>query len=62
VLLFHPRKQEWNDNFEWSEDLLEILAKTATGRVTVKELKLNREELRNLREILAQLGKHPPKE
>jgi len=60
--LFNPRQQEWNDNFEWSEDLLEILAKTTTGRVTIKELKLNREELKNLREMLALLGRHPPKE
>lgn len=60
--LFNPRQSSWNDNFKWSEDTLEILGITATGRVTIEELKLNRAELQNLRKLLANAGKHPPKE
>ncbi len=62
VNLYHPRKEKWQDNFSWSADVLEILGNTATGRVTVETLKLNRQELKNLRQLLAEAGKHPPKE
>ena len=41
VPLFHPRQQSWSDHFEWDEDYLNIIGKTATGRVTVKLLHLN---------------------
>jgi len=60
--LFHPRAQNWNENFSWSDELTEVLGKTAAGRVTVNELKLNRQELKNLRNLLADAGKHPPDE
>jgi len=59
VKLFHPRLQEWDDNFSWSEDLLKILGETASGRATIERLKMNREELQNLRDILKEVGKHP---
>jgi len=62
VKLFHPRNQTWKEYFSWSDDVLEILGINATGRVTVEELKLNRQELKNLRKLLADVGKHPPKE
>ncbi|MEN0051690.1 MAG: HNH endonuclease [Bacteroidota bacterium] len=59
VLLFHPRKEEWSDHFEWSDDYTEIIGKTSSGRATVVALKLNREGLLNLREVLHQWGVHP---
>ncbi len=62
VNLYHPRQDEWEQNFSWSADVLEILGNTAKERVTVESLKLNREELKNLRKLLAEAGKHPPKE
>ena len=58
--LFNPRQEKWNENFVWSNDLLEIIGITSTGRVTVDTLKLNRIELKNLRQILTEVGKHPP--
>ncbi len=61
VDLFNPRKQEWTENFKWSDDVLEMIGITAIGRVTIDELKLNRIELQNLRNLLANAGKHPPK-
>jgi 5-methylcytosine-specific restriction endonuclease McrA len=62
VNLYHPRQDKWEENFSWSADVLEILGNTSKGRVTVDSLKLNREELKNLRKLLAEAGKHPPKE
>lgn len=60
VSLFNPRKHEWNKNFAWSDDLLEVLGITSIGRISVNILKLNRLELKNLRKLLANAGKHPP--
>jgi uncharacterized protein (TIGR02646 family) len=60
INLFHPRMQDWSENFAWSADGLEIIGLNATGRVTVDTLKLNRTELKNLRKLLVEVGKHPP--
>lgn len=60
VMLYHPRRDRWLDHFRWSENLLEIVGITAIGRVTVERLKLNRERVVNLREVLLMVDKHPP--
>ncbi len=60
VSLFNPRRQKWPQHFSWSEDSLLIIGRTATGRATVEALKLNREELIELRSVLHAVGKHPP--
>ncbi len=36
--LFHPRKHRWAEHFTWSDDYLEILGLTPTGRATVAAL------------------------
>lgn len=59
--LYNPRKDIWDKHFVWSEDFLEIVGLTAKGRATVKLLKLNREEVVNLRKLLFSVGEHPPK-
>jgi hypothetical protein len=59
--LFNPRRQRWLQHFAWSEDLLLIIGRTATGRATVEALHLNRPALLNLRRALGILGIHPPK-
>jgi len=61
VAHFSPRSSTWNDHFRWDEEVLEIIGITATGRASVVELKLNRQELKNLRKLLADAGMHPPK-
>ena len=58
--LFHPRLDIWSQHFSWSDDTLQVIGITATGRVTVEQLKLNRIELLNLRHLLFNAGKHPP--
>ncbi len=59
VPLFHPRRQKWNEHFQWSEDFTLIMGITPTGRATIAALKLNRESLANLRGTLFLTGKHP---
>lgn len=58
--LFHPRQNRWNEHFAWSEDFTLIRGLTPTGRATVEKLKLNREGVVNLRQILVAAQKHPP--
>lgn len=60
VPLFHPRAHRWEDHFAWSHELTHVIGLTATGRATVLRLRLNREGVVNLREVLAAAGKHPP--
>ena len=59
VPLFHPRKDNWNDHFNWSNDLLKMEGLTPTGRATILRLKTNREATVNLRRVLIGNG-HPP--
>ena len=40
VRLFHPRKQDWFDHFEVSEDGI-LVPKTEIGQATIKVLELN---------------------
>jgi hypothetical protein len=58
--LFHPRKQNWNDHFEWSDDCLNIIGLIPTGRATVATLRLNRPGLVNIRLAMLALGLYPP--
>lgn len=60
VPLYHPRQQNWMDHFIWNEDFTQIVGTTPTGRATVRELKVNRVGLVNLRRVLYQTSKHPP--
>lgn len=58
---YNPRTDVWNEHFIWSEDFIELIGLTAKGRITIKELKLNRQSIRNLRRILVIADEHPPK-
>ena len=60
VPIFNPRIDFWIAHFSWSDDALEIVGLSTIGRASVDAMKLNRVELKNLREILAAVGKHPP--
>lgn len=60
VPLFNPRSQQWPDHFYWDETLTQILGKTPTCRATIYELKMNRQQLINLRKGMILLGIHPP--
>jgi 5-methylcytosine-specific restriction endonuclease McrA len=59
--IFNPRNSLWTDHFKWSEDSLLILGRTDSGRATVELLQLNRQNVINLRQVLKNIGLHPPK-
>lgn len=61
VALFHPRRDRWTQHFAWSDDKTIIIGITASGRATVSRLRLNRVSLVNLRRLLVEAGKHPPR-
>lgn len=58
VPLYHPRRDRWDVHFAWEG--IRIMPRSATGRVTIARLKLNRVGLLNLRTLLTVVGKHPP--
>lgn len=58
--LFHPRRQQWNRHFRWSEDGTIILGVTICGRATVEALQMNRERLVRARRLWVVWGEHPP--
>ncbi|MEA5620579.1 HNH endonuclease signature motif containing protein [Cronbergia sp. UHCC 0137] len=59
VSLYDPRKQKWQEHFAWNEDYTLVIGVTPTGRATVSELRLNRQGLVNLRQVLYAMGEHP---
>ena len=61
ALLYHPRRDQWSEHFQWSADTRLLIDITPTGRATtIARLDLNRYNVVNLREVLAFAGKHPP--
>jgi HNH endonuclease len=60
ALLFNPRRQVWSEHFRWSDDGVEIIGLTPSGRATVVALKLNNESLTRARHRWVLAGWHPP--
>ena len=58
VPLFHPRKHNWEEHFEW--DGPELRARTPIGRVTIEVLAINASRRIELREQLITEGVFPP--
>ena len=58
VPLFHPRRDAWNDHFQWSG--VQLLGLTPTGRATVTALNMNRPLILAVRDEEALMGRHPP--
>lgn len=58
VRLFDPRRDTWNDHFEWDSAVLR--ARTATGRVTIAVLRINLPYRVAVRESLIEEGSFPP--
>jgi hypothetical protein len=56
--LFHPRRDIWQEHFEWSGGLL--IGRTTVGRVTIRVLDINQEERVCLRQSLIREGVFPP--
>lgn len=60
VPLFNPRKQSWDDNFEWIDEGLRLKRLTATGRATITRLKMNQDRVIVARRRWIMGGFHPP--
>ncbi|MCW5935384.1 MAG: HNH endonuclease [Fimbriimonadia bacterium] len=57
VQLFNPRKNRWDDHFEWNE--FRIIGLTSIGRATVVALDMNRPLILAIRAEEKRLGRHP---
>ncbi|MEO7673814.1 MAG: HNH endonuclease signature motif containing protein [Pyrinomonadaceae bacterium] len=57
IRLYHPRKDNWNEHFEWNGVVLK--GKTATGNTTIELLNLNRNLIQSIREEEILLSRHP---
>lgn len=57
VSLFHPRRQNWQEHFRLNRTRIEPL--TASGRVTVKILRINDDERLQERAILIAARRYP---
>jgi hypothetical protein len=58
VALFHPRRQLWNDHFQWHG--VNIAPLTAVGRATEAALGMNRPVVLDIRQEEIERGRHPP--
>jgi hypothetical protein len=59
--LYHPRIHQWEEHFVWNEDYTQMIGISPIGRATIITMKLNRENVVNLRRALYRVGEHPPK-
>jgi HNH endonuclease len=60
VVLYHPRLDVWGEHFCWSENTLQMIGLTSTGRATIASLQLNRSGVINVRRLLILADLHPP--
>ena len=60
VPLFHPRQQNWDNHFVWSEDGTRVEGTTGVGRATVLALQLNHATICAARRRWVASGWHPP--
>jgi hypothetical protein len=56
--LFHPRRHKWDRHFRWEG--VELVGRTAVGRVTIMVLNLNDPDLAEVRRALLDEGRFPP--
>ena len=63
VPLFNPRTQQWFEHFHWTEDGVQIVGKTPTGRATVAALHLSDDaDALVVRSYWVLAGWHPPRD
>ena len=58
--LYNPRISVWSHHFQWNDDKLRLIGKTAIGRTTIELLQMNRKGVVNQRSLLKIIGLHPP--
>ena len=62
VRLFNPRRQEWRQDFQWSDGGVRVVGRSACGRATVEALNLNNEIAIVVRRNWVDAGWHPPED
>lgn len=60
VPLYNPRRQRWDEHFQWSADGTKIIGRTSCGRATVEALRLNNSLSVIVRRNWVIAGWHPP--
>lgn len=58
--LFHPRRQQWADHFEWDVSGTRVIGKTPVGRATVVRFRMNSDRIIIARRIWVRAREHPP--
>ena len=58
VPLFHPRRSEWGQHFEWKGT--RVRGRTATGRATISALQINQARRVLIRDAERSFGLFPP--
>jgi HNH endonuclease len=59
VLLFHPRRDHWEDHFRFDGETGQVRGRTATGRGTVARLRMNSAFQLRARRQWTRLGLYP---
>ena len=59
--LFHPQQDLWLEHFDWSVDGTMIVGLTDIAESTISSLRLNRQQLVDVRLLWVDAGRHPPK-
>lgn len=59
VPLFSPRREHWNEHFDWDGANLHIIGLTSVGRATVVALQLNNSVIVDARRNWVRLGWRP---
>jgi hypothetical protein len=60
VMLYHPRRENWQDHFAWDETGTLIIGLTSVGRATVVGLNMNDVIMVDARSRWVAVGWHPP--
>jgi len=59
--LFHPQQDGWLDHFDRSVGGTVIVGLTEIGEATVNTLRMNRQQVVDVRSLWVDAGRHPPK-
>jgi hypothetical protein len=59
--LFHPQQDHWLEHFDWSVDATVIVGLTEVAQATIKTLRMNRQQVVDVRSLWVDAGRHPPK-
>ncbi len=66
VQIFNPRKQSWSEHFCWTQNGINLIGTTPTGRATCARLDCNDDRypdensIRSVRRLWINAGWHPP--